>query len=407
MSEQEAEVLRDREPVEYVEEDEGDRVFFESIRVPSVNKETIINLSIVRVKEIRRQLNRTNSAVSDLRQSNAELRSTITELRQSIEQVTQQSTETINMNTSSQINNHPTSSPVFLNHQPITTPNVEKPNIKATQPEPFSGEKTRIVNDWLAAVKRYMVLSGVEENKWVAYAVTMFTSTALSWWNSIELSNSEKSILDYSWAEFVDLVRERFVPVDSKAVAMSKMSQWKQVSSVAAYICQFQSFDQLIPKEHLDEEMRVQMFIQGLKPECRTIINMWEPRTLQQVYKMAQKFDNGQRQSHPKFNPHPAIRINRTRSLDQQEGTQHNPITFNNTEMQAEDQSAASEQGEDDLYLMNGQRGVCYYCKSPDHYMNVCPKLKAKRQLESHPRPTMEKENRSVSYSKNRYARVQ
>jgi len=236
MSEQEAEVLRDREPVDYVEEDEGDRVFFESIRIPSVNKETIINLSIVRVKEIRRQLNRTNSAVNDLRLSNAEL-------RQSIEQTTRQSTETINMNTSSQINNHPTSSPVFHNHQPIATSKVEKPNIKATQPEPFSGEKTRIVNDWLAAVKRYMVLSGVEENKWVAYAVTMFTSTALSWWNSIELSNSEKSILDYSWTEFVDLVRERFVPVDSKAVAMSKMSQWKQVSSVAAYISQFQCFD--------------------------------------------------------------------------------------------------------------------------------------------------------------------
>ena len=52
MSEQEAEVLQNREPVEYVEEDEGDHVFFESIRVPSVNKETIINLSIVHVKEI-------------------------------------------------------------------------------------------------------------------------------------------------------------------------------------------------------------------------------------------------------------------------------------------------------------------------------------------------------------------
>src|SRR6266567_2368092 len=131
MSEQEAEMLQNREPVEYVEEDEGDRVFFESIRVPSVIKETIINLSIIHVKEIRRQLNRTNSAVSDLRLSNAELRSTISELRQSIEQTTQQSKETINMNTSSQINNHPTSSPVFHNHQPIATPKVEKPNIKA------------------------------------------------------------------------------------------------------------------------------------------------------------------------------------------------------------------------------------------------------------------------------------
>jgi len=62
-----------------------------------------------------------------------------------------------------------------------------------------------VVNDWLAAVKRYLILSGAKETKWVAYAVTMLTSTALSWWNS--LCNPEKSILDYSWSEFVNLVR--------------------------------------------------------------------------------------------------------------------------------------------------------------------------------------------------------
>jgi hypothetical protein len=168
---------------------------------------------------------------------------------------------------------------------------------------------------------------------------------------------------------------------------MSKMSQWRQVSSVAAYISQFQSFDQLIPKEHLDEEMRVQMFIQGLKPECRAIINMWEPRTLQQVYKMAQKFDNGQHQSHPKFSQHISTRTSRTRIIDQKEGTRSNPITFNNTELQTETRPEASEeeQGEGELNLLNGQRGVCYFCNSPDHYVNVCPKLKEKRQLESHP----------------------
>src|SRR4051812_25670040 len=119
------------------------------------------------------------------------------------------------MNTNSQINNNPTSSPVTHNHQPTAILNVEKPNIKATQPEPFTGEKIRLANDWLAAVKRYLMLSRAEETKWVAYAVTMLTYTVLNWWNSVEFSNPEKLILDYSWGEFVDLVRERFVAVDS------------------------------------------------------------------------------------------------------------------------------------------------------------------------------------------------
>lgn len=445
MSDSEAEVLSNSQSVEIVGEGEPDREFFDSLRVPSITKETIINLSSDRVKEIRNQVSQLASTVTDLRSTVTDLRSTVTELRQSLLRTTRaanESSETIdqlqaqtrlsnelieelktelaieqrktvpsdsqsvNVNTSSQINNNSTSSPVVHNHQPTSNLNVEKPNIKAAQPEPFSGEKTRLVNDWLAAVKRYMMLSGADETKWVAYAVTMLTSTALSWWNSVELSNPEKSILNYSWSEFVDLVRERFVPVDSKAVAMSKMSQWKQTGSVAAYISQFQSFNQLIPKEHLDEEMRVQMFIQGLKPECRSIINMWEPKTLQQVYKMAQKFDNGQRQSQTKFNIPPSTRTNRTRSIDQQEGTQHNPITFNNTELQTEDLSTASgqEETEDVLNLVNGQkvqRGVCFYCKSPDHFLNACPKLKKKHPFESGSHLTSAKERQASSYSKN------
>jgi hypothetical protein len=445
MSDSEAEVLSNSQSIEIVGGEERDREFFNSLRVPSITKETIINLSSDRLQGIRSQVSQLESVVTDLRSTITDLRSAVTELRQSLGRATRatdESSETIdqlqkqlqlsneliehlktelavernkvvssdpqsvNMTTNSQINNNSTSSPVIHNHQPTATLNVEKSNIKATQPEPFSGEKTRLVNDWLAAVKRYLMLSGAEETKWVAYAVTMFTSTALNWWNSVEFSNPEKSILDYSWGEFVDLVRERFVPVDSETVAMSKMSQWKQTGSVATYISQFQNFDQLIPKERLDEEMRVQMFIQGLKPECKSIINMWEPKTLQQVYKMAQKFDNGQRQSHPKFSQHNSTRNSRTRNTDQQEGTRNNPITFNNTEMQTETQQKPSEegQGEDDLNLMNsqnGQRGVCHYCKSPDHYMNVCPKLKKKRQFESESHSTSMKVHQSSPYSKN------
>lgn len=421
------------QPVVIEEEEERDREFFNSLRAPSITKESIINLSFDRIKEIRGQFCQLESTVTDLRSTVTDLRSIISGLRQSLERTNRsvnESAETIeqlqtqlrssnelieglktelavnqgkavpsehqsmNMNTSSATNNSSTS--FLINHVRSGTLNVEKPNIKAAQPEPFSGEKARLVNDWLAAVKRYLMLSGAEETKWVAYAVTMLTSTALSWWNSVELSNSEKSILDYRWSEFVDLVRERFVPVDSEAVAMSKMSQWKQTGNVATYISQFQSFDQLIPKERLHEEMRVQMFIQGLKPECKSIINMWEPKTLQQVYKMAQKFDNSQRQSYPKFNQHTSARVNRTQIIDQQEGTRNNPIIVSNAELQTE------EHGEDDLNPMNdlnGQRGVCHYCKSPDHYMNVCPKLKKKRDSESH--QTSSKVCQSSLYSTN------
>ena len=244
--------------------------------------------------------------------------------------------------------------------QPTTTsPIIQRPSIKVSQPESFNGEKIRLVGDWLAAVKRYLSLSGVEETRWVAYAVTMLTSTALSWWNSVELSNPSKSTLDYTWDEFVELMRERFVPADSEAVAMSKMTQWKQTGSVANYISQFQCFDQLVPSHRLDEEMRVQLFIQGLKPECRLIVNVWEPKTLQQVYKMALKFDNIQRQSLPKFNPISSTRVSRNRTVDQQEGTKNNPITIYNAELQREiNKQCQKKRREDEELNQVGRRTV-------------------------------------------------
>lgn len=443
MSDREADIPSNRQPVGHAEEEELDHEFIQTIRNPSITKDTIINLSTAHFKEIRRQFNQVNLRVSDLRQSNIDLRLIITELRQSLDQTKRQSSETINqlqtelrlsnelvdelraeliversrtvsstphvidMNTNDRVNSPLSTAPVVHTQpSPTTTLTVEKPNIKITQPESFSGEKVRMVSDWLAAVKRYLILSGVEESKWVAYAVTMLTSTALSWWNSIESSNPDKSTLEYSWNEFVEMVRERFVPVDNEVSAMSKMSQWKQTGNVSTYIRQFQSFDQLIPKERLDEKLRVQMFIQGLKPECRLIINMWEPKTLQSVYKMAQKFDNSQRQSQSMFVQHNATRFNRIRITDQPEGTRNNPITFNNTELQSEIQSTVPEEEEEDDVLnqmgeQNSQRGVCFYCKSPDHYMKVCPKLKLKRQIESQSRLSFIKGNRSTSYSKN------
>ena len=416
MSDSEIEVSSTRRSVDRVEEDDGDRMFIESIRVPSINKETIINLSTARIKESRVLINQLNSTIGDLRTTNTVLkqfveRATRVEEQLRVELAIEKNRTVSSVHPNVQVND---SQPFTLSVHPqlSSTPNnltVErKHNVKASSPESFSGEKVRMVNDWLAAVKRYLSLSGVEETKWVAYAVTMLTSTALNWWNSVESSTPDKSIMEYQWSEFVHLVRERFVPVDSEAAAMSKMSQWKQTGSVAIYISQFQSFNQLVPKEQLGEEMRVQMFIQGLKADCRTMINMWEPKTLHQVYKMAQKFDNSQRQGQQKFNPFSSTRAIRNRT-EQQEGTPANPITFNNTELQsaAEPQLTLSvdEKAEDDGVLnqvtgQSGQYGLCHYCKSPDHYMNACPKRKLKRQG-SQSGSTVYKRSRPTPYSKN------
>ena len=167
----------------HAEEEELDNGFFETIRIPSINKETLISLATAHVKKVRVQCKQLHLTVSDLRQSNidlrasnTELRSTIVELRQSIEQTTKQSTETIdqlqtellawnesmqeveNQLVSKKSRTVPPNPPTvalsaMINHdnnttvstqQPTTTTTAlitSKPNIKASPPEPFSGEE--------------------------------------------------------------------------------------------------------------------------------------------------------------------------------------------------------------------------------------------------------------------------
>ena len=91
MSDSEAEVLSSSQSIQRVGEEERDREFFDSLRIPSITKEIIINLSSNRIKEIRSQISRLESTVTDLR-------STVNELRQSLGRATRaadESSETI------------------------------------------------------------------------------------------------------------------------------------------------------------------------------------------------------------------------------------------------------------------------------------------------------------------------
>ena len=98
MSGSEAEVLSNSQFIEIVGGEERDREFFNSLRVPSITKETIINLSSDRLQGIRSQVSQLESVVTDLRSTITDLRSAATELRQSLGRATRatdESSETI------------------------------------------------------------------------------------------------------------------------------------------------------------------------------------------------------------------------------------------------------------------------------------------------------------------------
>ena len=234
------------------------------------------------------------------------------------------------------------------------------------------------IDDWLLSVNRYLSATNTNENKWVLHAVSLLESEALSWWNSVERTDGRQTAT-YSWEEFEKVMLDRYVPEGSETVAINKMSTWKQTGSVTAYIRQFRAFDQLVRKESLPEHVRVSMFIRGLKSELRRLVKGWQLKTLPEVYQKALSYDVDYNSGQSKFSYFSPSRFSGNRAIEQQDGTKHNPITINNAETE-------TEEDESDLNQVSGQysqRGVCHYCKSPDHYRDQCLKLKKKREEEA------------------------
>jgi Ty3 transposon capsid-like protein len=388
---------------------EGDRIFLDSIK--DSNKTAILNAVTSHIANIREHtnelqltnaefrnaLNRANRQFDKLSEENDRLKFDCEQLRTSLaternrRDYNQTTTDAPNMYNSTIVNDHPVSSPI--NNTQSTTITKLSSHTKTKRPENFSGEKPNTINDWLIAVKRYMVLEDVCEEKQVAHAATMLTSNALSWWNAIEQANPHKSILDYSWSEFELLAKRRWLPINSEHVALSKMTEWKQAKSVNSYINSFQSFSQSIDNARLDESMRVQLFIKGLKPAIQPFVRLLKPKTLEDAYEAAQStdasvistksdqtisnqsrsFNRNQYQLKQSFN-------------NQQSGTRNNPIHVNNAETQhnypasTEDGSMSPTDSSQCSYDLNALdvKVSCWYCKKSGHYRDSCPSLAQK-----------------------------
>ena len=189
------------------------------------------------------------------------------------------------------------------------------------------------------------------------------------------------------------LAKKRWLPINSEHVALSKMTEWKQTKSVNPYINSFQSFSQSIDSARLDEDMRVQLFIKGLKSAIQPFVRLLKPKTLEDAYEAAQSTD-----ASVISNKSDQMISNQTRSFNrnqyqfkqsfnnQQSGTRDNPIHVNNAEIQhnhaasTEDESMSSTDSSQSSYDLNALavKVSCWYCKKSGHYRDSCPLLAQK-----------------------------
>ena len=174
-----------------------------------------------------------------------------------------------------------------------TQPQASMPIFKPNKPSTFDGSRDELViRTWIYQVDQYLKLVQVggtvalnDETK-ISFASTFMTGTAAAWWYTLVVSNT----IPKTWAEFQNAIFQEFVPFDSTQRARDKLRKLIQRTSVSDYLTEFRNLTLTITG--MNEEEKVDRFVQGLKPHVRLEVLKSNARTMNDASRIALNVDS-------------------------------------------------------------------------------------------------------------------
>ncbi|CAI7802329.1 unnamed protein product [Closterium sp. NIES-54] len=166
---------------------------------------------------------------------------------------------------------------------PAPAPAVVSARLKAPEPEPFvRGKRDLPVRRWLFQMEEYLSLCHVNQAEWARHAGMMLRGAAATWWQSCHAAIS-------TWDEFSASLIINFEPVNAIESARDNLAELCQHRSVAEYMNRFRELVLEIPDIPAAEQM--DKFKCGLKPKNRTEVELRGATTLDEMIRVAERFD--------------------------------------------------------------------------------------------------------------------
>ncbi|CAI7757487.1 unnamed protein product [Closterium sp. NIES-54] len=135
---------------------------------------------------------------------------------------------------------------------------------------------------WLFQVEEYLSLCHVNRAEWARHAGMMLRGAAATWWQSCHATIS-------TWEEFSASLLMNFEPVNAIERARDNLADLRQHRSVAECINRFRELVLEIPDIPAAEQM--DKFKRGLKPKIRTEVELRGAMTLDEMIRVAERFD--------------------------------------------------------------------------------------------------------------------
>jgi Ty3 transposon capsid-like protein/Zinc knuckle len=250
--------------------------------------------------------------------------------------------------------------------------------LKAHLPSKYAGQRDfNIIEAWICAVNSYFILSRAQP-PFIYYVLSTFLEGDAAVWYRYHFP--ETSAAQVTWDVVRESLRNYFAPVNKLKKLHDDWNAIRQTTTVMEYSTRFSSLAMELAhnKEAIPQQMLIDHFVRGLKPQTRLELELKEPASLNEAIQIADRYDQI---SFNKFKKSYGYYENSVRSpfgIPRYESGGE-PMQIDALEINAARTSKPLKKPQQFQKLSIEERthlqkiGACFKCRQPGHMARQCP----------------------------------
>jgi len=160
--------------------------------------------------------------------------------------------------------------------------------LKPVRPPTYDGTKNyAILESWITAVNSYFFLTNAKLPEIYYYLNILLVKDAAIWFR---YQYPETTATTLNWPTIREAIRAYFVPPNKDRRLLDQWANLRQVGTVAEYASQFYKLGMQVPT--MSDELLLDKFLRGLKPQTRREMEIQEPTTLAEAIRKADRYDS-------------------------------------------------------------------------------------------------------------------
>ena len=250
-----------------------------------------------------------------------------------------------------------------------TQPRAPFSDVKPPRPRTFSGTKDHnVIESWVSSVNSYFALTNIQPPYIYHYLNTLFVGEAAIWFR---YHYPETVASTLTWDQVCQNLRSFFIPPNKDRRLQDQWAQLHQLTSVSDYIAQFCSLAMQLPTQQ--DSIMIHKFIRGLKSKTRMELELKDPQSLSEAFRLADRFDSiVYQQKFNTFIDKPSVKP--TVNFQYESGEPMQLDTFRTmTSKVTKNTSKPLQRLSTEERTRLQSMGACFKCRRPGHMARECP----------------------------------